>query len=224
LATLDRANIVRRTGAPVQRITLEIIDEYTFLAGQYLQVQGPGKTLVPMSIASAPLRLPELELHYHSTPGVPEAAVMDAMLEGEQLLITEAAGNATAGPTDQSLFIIAGGSGAAQAFSCAEDRSARGASAPTTILWCADSAAEIYGTDELRSFAHVSLHVCIDARRGPENDGLAWLRANAPAHRGARVILAGGPGFVYAATDTLLASGYVQSELCADVYDYAPRS
>lgn len=220
--TAFRASIVGRTGTPIQRITLRLVDDYSFVAGQYLQVHGPGSSLIPMSIASAPQRLPELELHYRSTPGVAEAVIMDALLEGEALDITAPAGNATAGPLDQPLFIIAGGSGAAQAFSCAEDRGARVGSAPTAILWCADNIAEIYNTETLQSFSNVQLQVCIDDRRGPENDGMTWLRANASKHLGGRVILAGGPGFVYAATDILLELGYLQRDLYADVYDYAP--
>jgi len=221
--TTIRANIVSRIGTPIQRITLRLVDDYSFIAGQYLQVLGPDSSLIPMSIASAPQRLPELELHYRSTPGVAEAVIMDTLLEGETLEITAPAGNATAGPLDKPLFIVAGGSGAAQAFSCAEDRGARAGTAPTTILWCADDAAEIYNTEVLQSFSDVQLQVCIDNRRGPKNEGMAWLRANASKHLGGRVILAGGPGLVYAATDILLELGYPQRDLHADVYDYAPR-
>lgn len=186
-------------------------------------MQGPLGAFIPMSIASAPRRLPELELHYRSTPAAPEAEIMDALLTGDHLMITPAAGEATAGPDSEPLFLIVGGSAAAQAFSCAEARGKQGAGARTDILWCADRSADIYGADRLRAYDGVSLRICTDPRRTEDNTGLSWLRAHAPDFLGSRVILAGGPGFVYAATDILLAAGFMQHELHADVYHFAPR-
>ena len=57
------ASILSRRGAPVQRIVLRMPDRFRFRPGQYLEVLHPDGP-VPMSIASAPHRLPELHLHY----------------------------------------------------------------------------------------------------------------------------------------------------------------
>ena len=198
-------------------------EPYTFRAGQYLQVQAPDGTLIPLSIASAPTRLPELELHYRSTPDLPEARVMDVLLTGNTLTITRAAGEVRCGAPNQPLFIAAGGSGAAQAFSCAEYRHATKAAASTTILWCADQPEDIYQTELLRSYARLDLQIVTDDRRTPDNEGMVWLAQHCQNFTNAYVVLAGGPGFVYATTDILLAAGFSPDQLHADAYTYAPR-
>ena len=224
-----QARITAVSGQPVQRILLEIAPgpacAYSFEAGQYLQIIGPDNTLIPMSIASAPQRLPELELHYRSTPGLPEAALMDALLsEGESLNITSATGEVRSGAVGQPLLIIAGGSGAAQAFSCIEHRDSTTQAAPTTLLWCADHPEDVYATAALSRYASLALKICIDDKRTADNEGLTWLRVHADDYRDAYVLIAGSPGFVYAATDVLLEAGFKDSQLHADVYAYAPRS
>ncbi len=208
----------------MQRISLSVPDDYAFIAGQYLNVKAPGNIDIPMSIASAPGRLPELELHYRSIPGLPEAAAMDQLLAGRELLITDAAGDVTVSVTETPVLMVVGGSGAAQAFSYAEDCRLRRASNPIQILWCADTENDVYATDALLGYPNLLLEVCIDSRRTSENKGLSWLRANSSTYLNAQVVLAGSPGFVYAATDILLASGFSQTALHSDIYSYAPRS
>lgn len=213
---------MRISGAPVQQLILRLRDAYSFRAGQYLKVQASHDMLVPLSIASSPTRLPELELHYRSTAASAEARAMDELLTGNTLELTHPGGDVRSGAPGQPLFIVAGGSGAAQAFSCAEYRSSIGATAPITVLWCADEPADIYRQDTLRGYANVELHICIDDRRTADNEGLQWLAANCQHHRQAYVILAGGPGFVFAATDVLLQNGFSRNQLHADAFRYAP--
>ena len=73
-----------------------------------------------MSIASAPERLPQLELHFRPLPGVPEAQLMDEILldtaDGSRdITIDGPFGNVCVdGPVEQELLLIAGGSGIAQ--------------------------------------------------------------------------------------------------------------
>ncbi len=216
------ADILHRSGHPVQRITLRIQGDYHFSAGQYLSVVG-GDIDVPMSIASAPHRLPELELHYRSTPDAPEAAAMDALLQGNQLQLSAAQGTVDAGPTEQPLLIVAGGSGAAQAFSCAEHRSHAGA-APTTILWCADHSDDVYDVERLSKYVDGRLQVCVDNQRTPQNEGLRWLREHCSEYLHHNVVLCGSPGFVYTVTDLLSAHDFAAARLRSDVYEYAPRT
>lgn len=177
-----------------------------------------------MSIASAPERLPELELHYRPVSGASEADALDILLQGKQLNITPAQGDVGSGEPFEDLFIIAGGSGAAQAFSCAEHRAAINAEGTTVILWCADESQDIYDQDALRAKPNVELHVCIDERRTPENEGMVWLARHAHRFINAYVLIAGSPGFVYTVTDLLEAAGFNKQQLHADAYAYAPRS
>src|SRR5262245_16541411 len=72
----------------VRLISLTLPVPFPFHAGQYLNVVHPGGVRIPMSIASAPERIPELELHYRPLPGVAEAALMNELLDsGTELSI-----------------------------------------------------------------------------------------------------------------------------------------
>ena len=62
-------------------MTLDVGERYSFQAGQYLCIHLGEEDLLPLSIASAPARLPELHLHYRSTPGDPLALRMDRLLD-----------------------------------------------------------------------------------------------------------------------------------------------
>ncbi len=230
MTPLHNAEIVAVRGGPTQIITLAVDSGYRFRAGQYLEVVAPGDVRIPLSIASAPGRLPEIELHYRSTPGLPEAEAMDNLLHAEMLCITPAQGDVRAGAPQQDVLIVAGGTGAAQAFSCAEYRSANSTGGRTDIVWCADSAEDLYETERLGGYPDVTLHTIVDDRRTPANEGLVWLRDNAASYAtrnrpedGAYVLLAGGPAFVYAALDVMLAEGIHQAQCHADVFSYAPR-
>jgi len=218
------ADIIGISGNPVRRIRLHIDHPYSFTSGQHLNIVAPGDLLIPMSIASAPERLPELELHYRPVTGASEAEVLNSLLEGKQLNITPAQGEVGSGEPLEDLFIIAGGSGAAQAFSCAEHRAAIDAEGATVILWCADESQDIYDQDALRAMQNVELHICIDNRRTPENEGMVWLTRHAHRFINAYVLIAGSPGFVYTVTDLLEATGFRPQQLHADAYAYAPRS
>lgn len=217
------ADIVGISGFPVRRIRLHINQPYEFNSGQHLNIVAPDGSLIPMSIASAPERLPELELHYRPVAGAAEAEVLNKLLEEKKLNITPAQGKVRSGEPFEDLFIVAGGSGAAQAFSCAEHRAAVNASGNTVVLWCADALQDVYEQEALRAITNVELHVCIDDRRTPENEGMVWLGNNAKRFVNAYVLIAGSPGFVYTVTDLLVAAGFNQQQLHADAYEYAPR-
>jgi CDP-4-dehydro-6-deoxyglucose reductase, E3 len=212
---------------PVRRIVLTVPSGFHFEAGQYVQVLHPDGP-IPLSIASAPRRLPELHLHYRSTPGVAEAERFDALLAtGGPLELAAPAGDVLlpvplAGPT----LIVAGGTGAAQAMSFIDDFLGSDPGAPITLLWCVDEPGDAYLENDLAAIEAPWLDVIViaDASRSPENRGLAWLRAHGGRFRDGLAVLAGGPGFVYAASDALAAAGLTAEQLRSDVFAYAPRS
>lgn len=197
------------------RITLHVPPQYRFTAGQYLLVQHADGMQTPLSIASPPQALPFLELQYKPTPGDPLSQAMDECLQHDHLNITAATGSVVCPSSNQGLIVVAGGSGASLAFSCAQFRKSK---VTTEVIWCVDRAEDLYATDELSSFA--TLHCIVDACHGCENAGLQLLACLAKKDR---YILSGSPGFVYAATDVLLAEGVSPERLQSDVYDYAPR-
>ena len=210
---------------PVQILTLTAPAEFVFEAGQYLEVLHPDGTAIPLSIASPPERLPELTLHYRSTPGNPEAERMDELLTGGRLRIRGGNGDIRlTADDDRPLVLIAGGTGISQALSLAWAQAERHPDTSVELLACADDERDLYFDDLLPVTAAFRFERVADPRRDRDNRGLAWLAAN--AHRwdlATRVILSGSPPFVYAATDVLTGHGRPQGSLESDVFAWAPR-
>ncbi len=230
------ARIVSRTGHPVQRIVLRMPDDFVFEAGQYLEVLHPDGP-VPLSIASAPRRLPALHLHYQSVEGLAEAARMDALLGSRDSLEVRGPSGTVrlTAPLPAPALIAAGGTGMAQAMSFLDSfagtESAPGAA--LTLLWCVDDEADFYLRDDLMALDAPWLdHVLIaDPERSERNRAMTWLRQHGRAFAEKKqhmldaspVVLCGGPGFVYAACDALRAVGVTAAQMQSDVFSYAPR-
>jgi len=222
-----------RSGAPVQRIVLDMPSRFAFRAGQYLEVVHPEGT-IPLSIASGPRRLPELHLHYRSTPGIREAAWMDELLErGGLLTVRGPAGDVTLPDADDlPLLLVAGGTGISQVCALIDELAEKPTRAPVTVLWCADAAEDLYCRAELEAVrqAWLQLECTVDSRRGPDNAGMRRI-AEIGRHLAADaaptapwILLAGSPGFVYAASDALTGTGVDAACLHADAFAWAPRS
>lgn len=216
---------IEGTPAGTQRIHLKLAGEYTFQAGQYLTVLHPDGTAIPLSIASAPRHLPDLMLHYRSTPNLAAAIAMDSLLPTGTLALSAAAGDVICPAADIPLLLVAGGSGVAQAFSCVDQRFAeqhrhRGT---TTLVWCADDEQDLYDLDYLAR-GDTEVISIVDDRRTPENEGMVWLAKHAADFIEHEIIIAGGPAFVRAVTDVLTQNGISRDRLHADAYSYAPEN
>lgn len=227
-ATIRARNGGGHQGGGVQRLTLQMPDCFTFQAGQYLEVVHQDGN-IPLSIASAPWRLPELHLHYQSTPGVPEAARMDVLLaDSDTLTIQGPAGTVhLPQPLSGPALLVAGGTGAAQSMSFIDAFTAADPGAAVTLLWCADTDADTYLREELAALQAPWLQTVLvaDARRSEDNRAMVWLRTHGEQFRdaGSRIVVSGGPGFVYAACDALDQAGVDPAQVQSDVFSYAPR-
>lgn len=212
----------------MQRLTLRMPDGFTFRPGQYLEVVHPDGA-IPLSIASAPRRLPELHLHYQSTPGVAEATHMDELLAGADPLTIRGPGGTVSLPEPLAApaLLVAGGTGIAQAMSFIDHFIGAPPAVPVTVLWCVEREADFYLREDLETLNAPWLHTVLidDAERSADNRAMAWLRDHGREHLHADspVILAGAPGFVYNACDALTAAGVNPAQLQADVFSYAPR-
>ncbi len=216
----------------MQRIVLRMPAAFAFRAGQYLEVLHP-EGPIPLSIASAPARLPELHLHYRSSPGVAEATRMDELLAGAAgpgaTLDIRGPGGDVCLPErlPAPALIVAGGTGIAQAMSFVDAFAQRDPGERVTVVWCADADEDFYLRAEIDALDVPWLEVvCIaDPSRDPGNRGLVWLRERAPAllRADSPIVLAGGPPFVYAACDALTEAGIDVQQIQSDVFSYAPR-
>jgi CDP-4-dehydro-6-deoxyglucose reductase len=212
----------------LQEIVLNVSAEFAFRAGQYLEIELADDDRIPLSIASSPHRLPQLHLHYRSTPGLAEARLFNELLtEGGALAIHGPFGTACLPtPLRAPLLIIAGGTGGGQALGLLDALLAKPPPQPVSLLWCADRSEELYRRGWLESLDREWLtSKCIaDARRDVTNRGLVWLRDRAPTLANHHIILSGSPGFVYSAVDVLLPAGVLLEQMASDVLAYAPRA
>ena len=210
------------TGIRTTRLRLNAPNLDAFIAGQYVLAKHPNGTEIPLSIASSPSDRPMLELHYRSTPGDPLATAFDELINEDIIEFGQPQGSVHC-PDDGHLLIVAGGTGAAVAFSCSRYRATLKPIPTTTILWCADEEDDFYDHHLIKLAPEIHLETIADDRRDSQNKGLAWLREGAHVSTFDQVIISGGPPFVYTVTDILLENGFSQDQLLSDVYDYAPR-
>ena len=214
----------------MQKLVLRVSADFHFLAGQYLQIAHPSGVLIPLSIASAPHRLPELTLHYQSSVA-PDAVLVDQILDahsrGEsEIDIHGPFGDVVLDDTpDEPLLLIAGGTGAAQSAGYVDQMLKTPPIHDVRLLVCAETESDLYLKPWLEDLNLPWLKTVFiaDARRTGDNRSLVWLRQQAKMLVDQRIILSGSPGFVYAATDALTTSGISESALESDVFSYAPR-
>lgn len=202
-------------------------ESFSFHAGQYLEIVHPDGATIPLSIASSPLELPELHLHYQSTPGAPGASLLDDLLEAEQALAIRGPAGEVFTDADETrpLLLLCGGTGASQAMAILRDAACRGITRPVTLLACADGERDFYFRPIIDELAADWLETVYkaDATRTSENLAMRWLAEHAGRFSDRRIILCGSPSFVYAATDVITRAGIASSSLESDVFAYAPR-
>jgi CDP-4-dehydro-6-deoxyglucose reductase, E3 len=208
----------------VRLISLALPVPFPFHAGQYLNVVHPGGVRIPMSIASAPERVPELELHYRPLPGVAEAQLMNELLDaGTELSIEGPFGDVRiTAPLTEDLLLIAGGSGISQCLAILEHLRRAEHARSVTLVWSVTQREHLYADAELRNFATwLNYEAVVDSPQAT-SAVLTWLRTHALPTSG-RIIISGGPGFVHAVADTLSALGATNATIESDVFSYAPR-
>jgi CDP-4-dehydro-6-deoxyglucose reductase, E3 len=222
---------VLRPNAEIHQLRLHVDAGWSFLAGQYLNVLHPSGIAIPFSIASAPERLPELEIDFRPMAGSREA---DAMLE---LLAPQTQNQARIGlegpfgrvtqhgPTRGALRLIAGGTGIGQCRAIVEHLTHCPQRSTVTLVWSARSEAALYDLARLERFAqaHSWLTVAtrLDAPDGRSRAILDIETHGAPSEDD--IVIAGTPGFVYAVVDAIAAAGGDVSRLRSDVFDYSKR-
>ena len=212
---------------PVQIIALEADStEFSFAAGQYVQISHPDGENIPLSVASGPHRLPELILHYRSTPGVVQAELMDELLASSTTLSIEGPfGDVHLNDRDtRNLLIVAGGTGVSQALSITDELHAINSPRNVVLVVCADHKDDFYFSEVPGRPEKLETVLIADPRRDATNQALGWIREHAPSFQNWRIVLAGPPDFVYAAGDVFAQTGVSIDRTESDVYAYAPRA
>jgi CDP-4-dehydro-6-deoxyglucose reductase len=223
--TPARIASIARHDSGVRTVSLEVEAPFAFRAGQYLYVVHPDGVRIPMSIASAPERLPQLELHFRPLPGVGDATLMLELLDRRDvpLILDGPFGEVhVAGPLAADLTLFAGGSGISQCRSIVEHLRGVGHARRVRLVWSVTQLDHLYCDAELRRFASwLDYMPLVDSPEKP-NAAVAWIDEHRPTLSG-RVVVAGGPGFVYAIVDALERIGRHAATIESDVFAYAPR-
>lgn len=187
----------------------------------------PNGTLIPLSIASAPIRLPVLELLYRSDLTSDTALAFDDLLRNSTSLQVDGPfGDVTlrqVNPT-QGLRIVASGTGIAQALGLVDALATAIEPTPTEVLW----ATQIQTPSSNRILAEqpwLQVTRCSSSALPTElvQSVDQGLNQNAGNTAGVKTIIAGPPDFVYQVCDVLLEAGVSQDNLAADAFAYAPR-
>jgi CDP-4-dehydro-6-deoxyglucose reductase, E3 len=220
-----RVASIARHESGVRLISLDLESPFAFRAGQYLYVVHPNGARIPMSIASAPERLPHLELHFRALADVADAALMLQLLDRSHvpLMLDGPYGDVhVQGPLGSDLALFAGGSGISQCRSIVEHLRSRDHSRRVRLLWSVTQTDQLYCDADLRRMGRwLDYTPLVDSPERP-NAAVAWIDEHRPTLSG-RVIVAGGPGFVYAVVDALARVGGHDATIESDVFAYAPR-
>ncbi len=220
-----------------QRILLELDSgACDFTAGQYVSVRAPDGSTIPFTVASAPARLPQLELHYYPLAGSAAAAAMDTLLGTQQRLSLDGVGGdvAVGYPLQRPLTFIVAGTGAAQAQAIIEqlavestrdDRKAERAQS-VALFWHVNTPDAMYCHERFEMFAQHPWCSYEPVINEVSTDDAAsnWLGRRAVQITGADVILCGSPDFVYRMADAIVQLDLAPASVRADAFSYAPRS
>lgn len=232
-----RIETVRPLGGGVLEIELRADSApVAFLPGQYLLIQHPDGSVIPFSMASAPSEWPTITLHYLAQSGSDDAVRMDDILARTDKALTLDLPHGDCGiqpPLTRPLLLLAGGSGIAQVRGILRGVLAD-ARAPVQLYWGGQQQDDLYLTAELNALASAHAHF---TWQGISEEPAAGLRTGtvsdaviADLQQGAldlgewNVLLAGGPGMVWATAEALLPHGLQQSRSWADAFSYAPRA
>ena len=119
-----------------------------FFAGQYLQIITPEKKF-PFSIASAPIKQKQIELHIKPTPESKDSEVIESIINSSEVLEIEAPlGNCyIEEPPTRPLILLAASTGITQMKSIIEFLEPHGFEQETFLYWGVISPDDLYLDD-----------------------------------------------------------------------------
>ena len=202
-----------------------------FHAGQYLEFVLPNGKRTPLSIANAPNKQRQIELHIQNVPGNESTQAMVKQIEeGETIRIELPKGSCYLEriKPDKTFVFIAGGSGFSQIKSMLEFSLVQQHKPNIIFYWAVNTENEWYCLSMLedwqRSFSHFSFVPVV----GNENQGrddvlLEVLDRDFSDLSNLQIYTCGSPTMVYSIYDHLVAKGLDSNQMFSDVFDYAPR-
>lgn len=198
-------------------------------AGQYLLLQRDGDDYAAFSLASAPQRGRELELHVLARDEATLGLIAQLRSSGLVRVKMPFGDTHLAELPDGPLVLIAAGTGMAQMNSLIEHCRVSGFAHPVHLYWGARRPEDFYALEhwpQWQQMPNLFLHQVV-------SDQCGWQGRCGLLHEAVRedftdlgalhVYASGSPAMVYATLDALVEAGMDAEQMRADVFAYAPR-
>jgi CDP-4-dehydro-6-deoxyglucose reductase len=217
-----------------RRVLLDLPEEVSFNAGQYLQMVLPHKKC-PFSIANAPQLKNQVELHIRPTPDSEDSTVIEELLDnGSEIEIELPLGDCfIASAPDNTLILLAASTGITQMKSIIEFLEPGGFEHPVHLYWGVLSDKDLYLSSlfEALEGKHSNFHftpVVSEPDTSPEWQGRTGLvgevaLSDFDSVADVTVVVSGGPAMVYATLDAFVEKGMPEENMISDIFSYAPR-
>lgn len=219
----------------VYQVTL-VVDQVSFVAGQYLMLQLPTGESVPYSIGSAPHQLPEIQLYILvADQTVLACKVIDHLKQNKEVQVKIAGGDCHLenGVLDESLdhiLLIAGGTGFAQMKSMFDSLVHKGYRGNMTLYWGLRTPKDIFlqeWIDHAVEEHKIQVEVIVNEPDEQWQGRHGWLyemiRQDHPDLSNSMAFISGSAGMVYGTMDHLEKNGLSDKQCFSDVFAYAPR-
>jgi CDP-4-dehydro-6-deoxyglucose reductase len=198
-------------------------------AGQYLLLQRDGDDYAAFSLASAPHRGRELELHVLARDEATVELITQLRRTGLVRVKMPFGDTHLAELPDGPLVLIAAGTGMAQMHSLIEHCRAAGFAHPVHLYWGARRPDDFYELEHWAQWKQVPnlfLHQVVSDQCGWQGRcGLLHeaVREDFSDLKALHLYASGSPAMVYATLDALVDAGMDAHQMRADVFAYAPR-
>ena len=202
-----------------------------FHAGQYLEFVLPSGKRTPLSIANAPNKQRQLELHIQNVEGNESTkAMIEQITAGETIRVEMPKGGCYLEriKPDKTLVFIAGGSGFSQIKSMLEFSLVQQNQPNILFYWAVNQASELYCLSMLndwqKNFHHFNFVEVVGSEETPRDQKLLETLDNDFSDLSNILVYScGSPNMVYSILDHLTEKGLESQQMFSDVFDYAPR-
>ncbi len=215
--------------ADIMRLVLSIENEFSFYAGQFVNLKRPDGLTRSYSIANTPSQSNTLEFHIKRLPnGRFSSWVHEELAVGEKLTVSEAKGTChyLPGKFDQPLLLVGTGSGLAPLIGIINDALNKGHSGPIRLYHGSRDPEGLYLIDEMQalaeSYENFDYTPCVSGEHDREEftKGRAHdvALSSAETLSGWRVYLCGHPDMVNQTKMMAYLKGASLSDIYADAF------
>lgn len=230
LATVSDVHLMNKN---VYQVKL-MVDNISFIAGQYLMIVLPTGEQVPYSIGSAPHELPDITLYILVADSTSLAAkVIECLKEKKEVSIKMPGGdchieNGVLDTSVDHILLIAGGTGFSQMKSMYDHLKAQNYTGRVSLYWGLRTPDDVFMEKWITQEKTISsLDVVVNEATPDWNGKTGWLYEaileDHPDLTHSAAFISGSVGMVYGTLDQLELKGLQNKHCYSDVFAYAPH-